>query len=149
MNKLIAFIRLAPQDRRLLIRALVTLAVCQVRLRAHNIGKLEAWATQAGNRTCAVDRLVWAVKVASRRMPGATCLNQALTLQRLLAKNGHSSELRIGVEKDGERFGAHAWLLHGNQVLIGEPQPGKFELLVAWEAEVGPPERGRKGAISA
>ena len=135
MKQFRAFAQLTRRDQRLLLEAFITLAICQARLRAQNIEKLQAWATRAGNRAADVDRLTWAVEVASRRIPGATCLCRALALQRLLAKNGHGSELRIGVEKNNDRFGAHAWLVHGGQVLIGASQLGKYELLAAWHSK--------------
>jgi hypothetical protein len=135
VKQLRAFAQLAQQERRLLLDAFITLTICRVRLRVQNAAKLRAWASRPGNRTIAVDRLAWAVEVASRRMPRATCLCRALALQRLLAKNGHDSELRIGVEKDNGRFGAHAWLIHDGQVLIGALQSEKYELLVAWAVQ--------------
>lgn len=132
MKRFRAFARLAQQERQLLLEAFITLAICQVRLRVQSAARLQAWASRLGHKTIAVDRLAWAVGAASRRMPRATCLCRALALQRLLAKNGHGSELRIGVEKDNGRLGAHAWLIHNDQVLIGGSQSEKYELLVAW-----------------
>src|SRR5262245_53237716 len=110
--------------------------MCHFRLRTWNIEKLQDWATRAGNGSTPIDRLAWAVEVVSRRIPGSTCLCRALTLQRLLARNGHESELRIGVAKSENRFGAHAWLLHNGQVLIGDSQLGNYELLSAWHAKI-------------
>jgi hypothetical protein len=148
VNQLRAFARLTRRDQRLLLKAFITLAICRARLRAQNIEKLQAWATptRAGNRATAVQRLAWAVEVASRRMLGATCLCRALALQRLLAENGHGSELRIGIEKNNDRFSAHAWLVHGGQVLIGASQLGKYELLAVWQSKTNLTERRRKGA---
>jgi hypothetical protein len=65
-------------------------------------------------------------------MPGATCLCRALALQKLLARNGHRAELKIGVKKNGELFSAHAWLVRDDRVLIGEPETGKFVVLTTW-----------------
>jgi hypothetical protein len=130
-----AFVQLVHRDQRLLLEAFITLAACRVRLQVQNIEKLRGWAARAGKTAAAVDRIVWAIEIASRRMPGATCLCRALALQRLMAKNGHGSELRIGVEKNNDRFGAHAWLVQNGQVLIGESQLGKYELLVAWQSK--------------
>jgi hypothetical protein len=130
-----AFVRLSRRDQGLLLKVLVALAICHFRLRTLNIKRLQDWATRAGNGTTPIGRLVWAVEAASRRIPGASCLCRALTLQRLLAKNGHESELRIGVAKSDNRFGAHAWLLHNGQVLIGDSQLGNYELLSAWRAK--------------
>jgi hypothetical protein len=145
VKELRAFAQLTHRDQRLLLEAFITLAICWGRLRAQNIEKLQAWATRAGNRASTVDRLVWAVEVASRRIPGATCLCRALALQRLLAKNGHGSELRIGIEKNSDRFGAHAWLVHGGKVLIGATQL-EYELLAAWQSRTNLSESRRKDA---
>ena len=144
MKHLRALARLPQRERRMLLDAFIALAICRARLRVQNIQRLRAWATRAGNRAIAVDRLAWAVEVASRVMPGTTCLCRALALQRLLTKSGHRSELRIGVEKSDDRFGAHAWLVHGGQVLIGASQPGKYELLAAWQSKTNLSESGRK-----
>lgn len=133
MREPIASVRVL-RDRRLLVEAFITLAICRVRLRTQNAAKLQAWASRSGNSTIAVDRLVRAVGAASRRMPRATCLCRALTLQRLLAKNGRSSELRIGVQNNNGLLGAHAWLVHDGQVLIGASQCGRYELLATWRS---------------
>jgi hypothetical protein len=145
VKQLRAFARLRHHDQRLLLEAFISLAICRARLFVQNIEKLQAWASRAGHGANAVDRLAWAVEVASRRIPGTTCLCRALALQRLLAKNGHRSELRIGVEKDNDGFGAHAWLVHSGQVLIGGSQLGKYELLVAWHSDADLSEGQRKG----
>jgi Transglutaminase-like superfamily len=130
-----AFVRLSHQDKRLVLGAVITLAVCQVRLLVQNTDKLYAWATQPGNGTATVERLARAVEIASRRTPGTTCLSSALVLQRLLAKNGHGSELRIGVAKDDGRFSAHAWLIHDSQILIGASHVEKYQSLAVWKTK--------------
>ena len=65
-------------------------------------------------------RIARTVTVASRYVPAATCLTQALTTQVLLGRCGHASTLRIGVarSKDGE-FQAHAWVESDGRVVIG------------------------------
>jgi len=69
----------------------------------------------------AVRRLSWAVQVAGRRIPGATCLVQALALHRLMARAGHSGTLRIGVARcDGHGLDAHAWVEHRDAIVLGE-----------------------------
>jgi hypothetical protein len=148
VKQLRAFAQLVRRDQRLLLEALITLAICRARLLTQNIEKLQAWATptRAKDAAIGVERLAWAVEIASRRMPRATCLCRALALQRLLAKNGHGSELRIGVEKNNDRFGAHAWLVRGGHVLIGASQLGKYELLVAWQSKTDRSESGERGA---
>lgn len=107
---------------------------------------LRGWATRFGYEANSVDRLTWAVEVASRRMPGATCLCRALALQHLLARNGHGSELRIGVEMKDGRFGAHAWLVYGARILIGGSQLGNYDLLCAWQVRPDRAESDPNGA---
>lgn len=61
-----------------------------------------------------------AVRRASRIVPGATCLAQALAGQVLLARAGHLSTLRIGVARRGhDGISAHAWVESGGRVVIG------------------------------
>lgn len=57
------------------------------------------------------ERSLWAVKAASRFVPGATCLTQSLTLEIILALQGIESLTRFGVARtpSGE-FQAHAWV---------------------------------------
>jgi hypothetical protein len=43
--------------------------------------------------------------------------------------------LRIGVQKQDGQFDAHAWLLYGEQVVIGATQLEKYELLTRWQTE--------------
>jgi hypothetical protein len=148
VKSLRAFARLTRQEWPLVFEAYVTLVVCRVRLWVQSIDKLQVWATRAGGSTIAVDRLARAIEVASRNMPRATCLCRALALQRLLAKNGHVSELRIGVEKSDDRFGAHAWLVQGGEVLIGASQLEKYKLLASWPSKSEVSESRWKGKIS-
>jgi hypothetical protein len=134
MKQLRKFAQLRRREQRLLVEAFVTTVICQTRLSIQNVQKLQAWVARPRIGAVEVDRLVWAVQVASKRIPGATCLSCALTLQRLLAKNGHESELRIGVAKDDSGFIAHAWLTYDGQILVGGPQIGKYQMLTTWQS---------------
>lgn len=68
-----------------------------------------------------VQDTVWAVVAVSRRVPGASCLTQALAARRLLAEAGLDSDLRIGVARGGDgAFEAHAWLERDGRVLLGD-----------------------------
>jgi hypothetical protein len=125
------FAQLTYQDQVLLLRAFVVVAVCRAAFYVSSFEKLQGWAGRSGAGKAAADRLIWAIEVASRKT-GATCLCRALALQRLLSRNGYESELRIGVEKNDDQFGAHAWLVHDGQVVIGDAQLEKYKLLTAW-----------------
>ncbi|SRR5579883_1346873 len=67
------------------------------------------------------DKIVWAINLATRYMPGgAKCLARALTAQVLMNRQGHTSELRIGVAKgEGGKLEAHAWVEYQGRVAIG------------------------------
>ena len=86
MRRLAAFLALPARDRMLLLAALSTLAVVRAGLLLLPIRRLRAWATCPGTGTTSIDRLVWSVGVASRVLPGTTCLASAFGLQRLLAR---------------------------------------------------------------
>lgn len=65
-------------------------------------------------------RVSWAVTLASRYVPGATCLTQALAGHVLLGRSGIASTIRVGAKTTGDgRFAAHAWLISGDRVVLG------------------------------
>jgi hypothetical protein len=77
-------------------------------------------------------RVVEAVRRASRHVPRATCLTQAIASEIMLARHGHSSNLRIGVTKDAKGvFGAHAWLEVQGRVVIGDVDLENYTVLPA------------------
>jgi hypothetical protein len=67
-------------------------------------------------------RLEWTVRVASRAVPYATCLTQALALHRMLARHGYRSIVQVGVCNVDGRFLAHAWVEHQGQTLLATPE---------------------------
>lgn len=68
----------------------------------------------------AIERLVWAVEVASARIPRATCLTQAIATQMLMRHYGYGTRLCIGVAPGGNAsFRAHAWVERDGSILIG------------------------------
>ena len=71
------------------------------------------------------DRIAWAISVARRVIPAASCLPQALAGEALLTRNGHEVELRIGVVKtETGTLVAHAWVESGGQVVVGKLYEG-------------------------
>ena len=76
-----------------------------------------------------VHEIAQAVRAASRMIPGATCLTQALAGRILLSRAGYDSELRIGVCRHAERgFEAHAHRIEGQLLLVGPaPEPEAAE----------------------
>ena len=119
-------LRLTPQERRLLVRT--TLLMVAVRIALWTLPF--AYVCRRLNRRRAAEpelagipakRLAWAVEVAARRVPGASCLTQALALQYVLAGAGRESCVHIGVaKKNPGRFESHAWVECGGEILIGD-----------------------------
>jgi hypothetical protein len=66
-----------------------------------------------------VAKTVWAVSVASKYVPRASCLTQALAGAWLLRRKGQHAELVIGVKKTNRDFQAHAWVVSNGRVVIG------------------------------
>jgi Transglutaminase-like superfamily len=122
MRKIRKFLHLNSAERRLLFEASIVLVAYRVALwlfpwsRVRELRPLSE-KSRAGRFT--VERLEWAVRAASRPIPRATCLTQALALHRLLARAGYSSSIQIGVGKTPARgFEAHAWVEHGGMTLL-------------------------------
>ncbi len=81
------------------------------------------------------EKLLWSIRVASRYVPRASCLTQAIAARTLLARSGFPSALRFGVAKDGNRFLAHAWLECDGAVVLGDAGPECYTALPALESE--------------
>jgi hypothetical protein len=84
------------------------------------------------------ERIAWAVMVASHSMPKPTCLLQALATQALLAQEGMSSDLNIGVMKGtGVSFEEkalvdfHAWVEADGRIVIGGTQLNRYTILLS------------------
>jgi hypothetical protein len=79
------------------------------------------------------ERLEWTVKVASRVVPYATCLTQALALQRLLSRHGYRAIVQVGVCNVGGQFLAHAWVEHEGQTLLGTSESvARYSRFFSW-----------------
>jgi Transglutaminase-like superfamily len=119
--------RLAPADRKLVFAALALLTVVKIALWMLSFQHVTRF-VKIPNRPRPVHRsftpqqVVWAVQLASRYVPRATCLPQALTTQILLSWHGHLSRLHIGVMVVAQKFEAHAWVECDGRVVIGEAE---------------------------
>jgi hypothetical protein len=70
-----------------------------------------------------IEKIAWAVAVASRYVPAATCLTQALAGQILLAQHGEPALLQIGVAKnEAGKLEAHAWVESRGRIIIGDSE---------------------------
>lgn len=76
------------------------------------------------------ERIGWIVGVASRVIPRATCLVQALAAKAMLARAGWPAHLHLGVAKDEHgHFQAHAWVETQGKVIIGDHEHGAYSSL--------------------
>jgi len=146
MCSLRKLVQLPFADQRLLLAAgawIVAIRLGLWVLPFSSLRRLLAWSARlpaarlAGQP--APTRVVWAVAAASRCVPRATCLTQALATQLLLARRRHPTLLRIGVAKnDQNRFEAHAWVESDGQVLIGRLHDlPRYTPLVSFEHSPG------------
>ena len=85
-------------------------------------------ALPAGGPGATTERLASDVRTASRLVPRATCLVQALALHAMLARRFRTSALRLGVTRS-RGFEAHAWLECDGLVVIGQHEPKSYQPL--------------------
>ena len=148
MRLLHRFRALSSDERRLLIRAVLLLAVIRLGLGRLPFTALRRLVTHdwqkarlaAGDHRQVADRIVWAVTAAaSRRVPGpTTCLSRALAVHAMLSRRGYPSRLHIGVVRGGEgELEGHAWVESDGRVLIGgtASEIGQFTRLAAFGVE--------------
>lgn len=135
MTPLSALLALPGGDRRLLLRALVTLAGVRLALRVVPVDRLRRRVGRTRPHARTAERIAWAVQAASRRLPGTTCLASALAAQRLLARDGHDCQLTIGVARNERGFAAHAWVVCDGVTLVGGEESVDYTPLVAWSSD--------------
>jgi hypothetical protein len=66
-------------------------------------------------------RVPWAVSAVARRIPGTTCLSQALAVETMLRRRACGARVCFGVKEHrrDEPLEAHAWVEQGGQVVVG------------------------------
>jgi hypothetical protein len=137
--------RLAATDRRLLVMSALLLGAVRLGLWLLPFQTVRRLLTSMTGATTplhdieqrSIERIAWAVAVASQYVPKATCLTQALATQVLLAWQGHAARLCIGVARsDIGQFQAHAWVeCKGRVVIGGADAPSRFTLLPPLESK--------------
>lgn len=60
-----------------------------------------------------------AVSFAARLVPGATCLPQALSVQRMLGRRGMRAVVSVGVQDINGKLQGHAWIEDRGVVIVG------------------------------
>jgi hypothetical protein len=138
MNELRRLVRLGRVELALLVRAFVLLVHVRVALWLLPWRRLVTMAQSRHGQApprFTVDRLAWAVRAASRAVPHATCLTQALALSHLLRREGHAATVQIGVSKKDGRFAAHAWVeSNGVPLLSTISEVSRYSRFFTWPA---------------
>lgn len=132
MRRLKRFAQLTAVERRILVRVFFVVGVARAALCAFSTDTARKIAAQAAaGASGSLDQVVWAVSVASRYLPGVTCLAQAVAAQALLTESGFPSQVEIGVARDDRRrLQAHAWVVCHGQVVLGGEQPNHYNSII-------------------
>jgi len=121
------FLRASPTERKVFSLAFATVAAVRVALFLFPSGVIVRWVRRLALQPSKVTSiqatpalLMWGVQTASRYVPRASCLTQAVAGLLLLHRYGHKANLCIGVAntKSGG-FRAHAWLERKGSVILG------------------------------
>lgn len=128
MKRLRKYLLLTSGERAILARAVILLWTTRIGLWVLPFRILRPFITRAthapvdlqASQSSSVERIAWIVAVASRYVPKATCLTQALAAQALLGWYGIPSQVCIGVARgEGGELKAHAWLESRGTVVVG------------------------------
>ncbi len=136
VHSLTSVLRLPAEERLLLLRALATVAMIRTgllvlpsRLIIRTVVRVSS-ARPGVRRSLDPRRIAHAVERVSVRIPGATCLTQALAAHMLLWRHGHQSKLCLGVARtEVGDFRAHAWLESQGRIVIGADGVAKLTRL--------------------
>jgi hypothetical protein len=141
-EKLRRFSALDAEARKLFARAVVALPVIAGSLRRRGFQatrgslskRIPATPNASSSENQQVETTVRMVRAAARHgLVRANCLEESLTLWWLLARQGISAELKIGVRKQSETFEAHAWV-ERDGVALNEPE-SRHTHYAAFESE--------------
>ena len=126
------FFSLTRSDRRLVVEAAASMVLVWTGLRILRFAALQRildrYSEYATSRSIddpaavSIAMVRWAIGAVSARVPGASCLVQALAADAMLRRRHLPSVIRIGVRPSrGQRvrFEGHAWVESGGVVTVG------------------------------
>ena len=124
-RKLSLFLQMTARQRLLVVEAALFLGLSRLLLIALPFGRIAPWLQRVPDSrpgdTATVLAVRQAVTVAARNVPwNAVCLPQAMAAKAMLARRGQGSALHLGAARAGSGLTAHAWLVAGGEVVIGE-----------------------------
>ena len=127
-------VRLAPRERRLLLRACWQLLFVDIALRLVSVTRLlpRTAAATPTNPPLPLARIGWLLEIARRYSPlPSTCLKDALVLARMLRAEGIDAAVKIGVARGDGGLRAHAWVEHRGAPLFQSADGGTYTALLA------------------
>ena len=129
--------RRSAEQRRLLLRAAVLLSIASAIVAVLPFKRALAFGSvplgQGARRE--VNDCVWAVRAAAKRLPWRTmCVEQGLTVQRILRRTGLDALLHYGARHDPRsgRLEAHVWVSVGGETIIGGEDAAGFAELASY-----------------
>jgi hypothetical protein len=135
--RLFRFARLAAAERWLLIVTVLVMASYRLGLWLFPIGwvvDLDGGSQQTPNThhtRWTPHQVAWAIDIAVRYVPGATCLVRALTAMAVLELTGVRAKLQLGVRKtDAGCVEAHAWVETDGAVIVGAGDLERYSPLI-------------------
>lgn len=81
----------------------------------------------------AVERVIWAVRAAARRLPFAVCFHQGIAAQRMLCRRGLAVSLHYGVAKAESGIEAHVWAVAEGRTILGGEVADRFTFLTRFD----------------
>ena len=145
MHRLRRFLHLPITEKFLFLQAFLILSLVRFGLwllPPSAVRRIASKRMQKNQRARSVSAQVWAVRAASRYVPAATCLTQALALHWMLARSGYASQLHLGGRKGPKgKFEAHAWVEYENRIVIGGAVANEYVPLAAWDSQPAPINR--------
>jgi hypothetical protein len=130
----------ATMRRAYLREAAVAIAVARLAVQVLPPVRLFAWANRPPrfvNRFAAEEAtwIAWAVETAGEwPWLNALCLPRALAAHAMMRRRGIKSRLCLGVGRENDVLGAHAWIEVGGERLVGATQADGMTPLVAFGA---------------
>ncbi len=136
MRRFRKFVSLSFREKLFLVKAVLLVLAIRLGLTFLTFSTLQGYLRKGAKmqngstQRLSVDQVAWLVAAASRFIPKATCLVQAMALDDLLYRQGYSANLQIGVTK-GEKgeLQAHAWVESGGRVINDGPGSGIYKPL--------------------
>ena len=119
------FLQMSHRQRLMLIEAALFLGLARLALLTVPFGRIAPWLRRSPDSgACDAETVLAvgdAVTIAARNVPwNAVCLPQAMAAKAMLARRGQGSALHLGAAKASDRLTAHAWLVAGGEVVVGE-----------------------------